>query len=162
MNFFYKTFLERITLNKVLLAVAVFMLAIILGTTIAVKSRKNSAPLVKAEPQQMQLKDSVSYKALGRLRAATLPEKDKKSGTTVVFSPLVSYKKDDKEFLEELSRKNSMIRSIFVKYFSGKTLSQLKSKTDQQMKNELLAELNEILVLNKIQEIYFEDLIFLD
>lgn len=162
MNFFYKTFLERITLNKILLAVAVFMLAMILGTTAAVKTRKNAVPLVKAEPQQLLLKDSVSYKALGRLRTATLPEKGKKSGTTVVFSPLVSYEKDDKEFFEELSRKNSMIKSIFVKYFSGRTFSQLKSKTDQQIKNEILAELNEILVLNKIQDIYFDELIFLD
>ena len=109
------------------------------------------------------MKDNLySYKNLGRIRAVTATEKNKKSGTTVVLTPLISYTKDDKEFFEELSRKNAMIKSVFVNYFSARTISQLKSKTDQQIKTELLAELNEILVLNKIQDIYFEDLIFLD
>ena len=55
-----------------------------------------------------------------------------------------------------------MIKSVFVNYFSARTASLLKSKSETQIKTELLSELNGILVLNKIQDIYFEDLIFLD
>ena len=153
---------KNITLNKILVAVVIFLFLMILGTTIAVKTKSPAVPVVKAQPQK-PLKDNLySYKNLGRIRAVTATEKNKKSGTTVVLTPLISYTKDDKEFFEELSRKNAMIKSVFVNYFSARTISQLKSKTDQQIKTELLAELNEILVLNKIQDIYFEDLIFLD
>lgn len=162
MKNFLCTLVENITLNKILVAVAVFIFVMILGTTIAVKAKSPVVPVVKAEPQK-PLKDNLySYKNLGRIRAVTAPEKDKKSGTTVVLTPLISYTKDDKEFFEELSRKNAILKSIFVNYFSARTTSQLKSKTDQKLKTELLSELNEILVLNKIQDIYFEDLIFLD
>lgn len=162
MKNFCRALVENITLNKILVAVAIFLFLMILGTTIAVKTKSPAVPVVKAQPQK-PLKDNLySYKNLGRIRAVTATEKNKKSGTTVVLTPLISYTKDDKEFFEELSRKNAMIKSIFVNYFSLRTISQLKSKTDQQIKTELLAELNEILVLNKIQDIYFEDLIFLD
>ncbi len=162
MKNFCRALIENITLNKILVAVAIFLFLMILGTTIAVKTKSPAVPVVKAQPQK-PLKDNLySYKNLGRIRAVTATEKNKKSGTTVVLTPLISYTKDDKEFFEELSRKNAMIKSIFVNYFSLRTISQLKSKTDQQIKTELLAELNEILVLNKIQDIYFEDLIFLD
>ena len=162
MKNFCRALIENITLNKILVAVAIFLFLMILGTTIAVKTKSPAVPVVKAQPQK-PLKDNLySYKNLGRIRAVTATEKNKKSGTTVVLTPLISYTKDDKEFFEELSRKNAMIKSIFVNYFSLRTISQLKSKTDQQIKTELLAELNEILVLNKIQDIYFEYLIFLD
>ncbi len=162
MKNFCRALVENVTLNKILVAVAIFLFLMILGTTIAVKTKSPAAPVVKAQPQK-PLKDNLySYKNLGRIRAVTATEKNKKSGTTVVLTPLISYTKDDKEFFEELSRKNTMIKSVFVNYFSARTISQLKSKTDQQIKTELLAELNEILVLNKIQDIYFEDLIFLD
>lgn len=162
MKNFLRALIENITLNKILVAVAVFLFLMILSTTIAVKAKSPALPVVKAQPQK-PLKDNLySYKNLGRLRAVTAPEKDKKSGTTVVLTPLISYTKDDKEFFEELSRKNAMIKSIFVNYFSARTVSQLKSKSDQQIKTELLSGLNEILVLNKIQDIYFEELIFLD
>ena len=162
MKNFLGALVGNITLNKILVAVAVFLFVMILGTTIAVKAKSPAVSAVKAQPQK-PLKDiHFSYKNIGRLRAVTAPEKDNKSGTTVVLTPLISYTKDDKEFFEELSRKNSMIKSIFVNYFSARTVSGLKSKSEQQIKTELLSELNEILVLNKIQDIYFEDLIFLD
>ena len=162
MKNFCRALVENITLNKILVAVVIFLFLMILGTTIAVKTKSPAVPVVKAQPQK-PLKDNLySYKNLGRIRAVTATEKNKKSGTTVVLTPLISYSKDDKEFFEELSRKNAMITSVFVNYFSARTISQLKSKTDQQIKTELLAELNEILVLNKIQDIYFEALIFLD
>lgn len=162
MKNFCRALVENITLNKILVAVAVFLFLMILGTTIAVKAKSPAVPVVKAEPQK-PLEDTLySYKNLGRIRAATAPEKDKKSGTTVVLTPLISYTKDDNEFFEELSRKNAMIKSVFVNYFSARTTSLLKSKSETQIKTELLSELNEILVLNKIQDIYFEDLIFLD
>ncbi len=162
MKNFCRALVENITLNKILVAVAVFLFLMILGTTIAVKAKSPAVPVVKAEPQK-PLKDTLySYKNLGRIRTATAPEKDKKAGTTVVLTPLISYTKDDNEFFEELSRKNAMIKSVFVNYFSARTASLLKSKSETQIKTELLSELNEILVLNKIQDIYFEDLIFLD
>lgn len=161
MNEIWKNILDRITLNKILIAIIIFLGIIIFGTTLAVATRPSKIPIVKAESQTVPESKFSSYKNLGKIRAVTASEKNKK-GTTVVINPILSYTKDDKEFFEELSRKNSMIKSVFVNYFSSKTERELKSKGDAKIKTELLGEINEILILNKVQDIYFEDLIFLN
>ena len=161
MKLFLDELVNRITLNKILTATAIFLAVMIAGTTIAVFSQNNKVPYVTAEPQAPLKPVNFSYKELGRMRAVTLSEKGK-NGITVVINPLLAYTKDDADFYEELSRKNAQIKSIFINYFSGKTRAALKAKSDTEIKNELLSELNEILVLNKIQDIYFEDFIFLD
>ena len=155
-------FLENITLNKVLVAIAFFVFFIILGTTIIVKVRTPHFPIVKALPQTPAKEKFSSYKEIGQLRAVTLPQKNKANGTTVVIKPILSYTKDDQDFFEELSRKNMAIKTIFTQYFSSETAESFKKKGEAKIKNELLERLNKTFVLNKVQDIYFEELIFLD
>lgn len=153
--------LNRITLNKILIAIIIFLGVIIMGTTLAVATRPKDFTVVKAQAQTPAESKTASYKNIGRIRTVTASKKNK-NGTTVVLTPLLSYTKGDEEFFEELSRKNAMIKSVFINYFSSQTAEELKRKDDAQIKKELSAQINELLVLNKIQDIYFEDLIFLD
>lgn len=153
--------LNRITLNKILIAIIIFLGVIIMGTTLAVATRPKDFTVVKAQAQTPAESKTASYKNIGRIRTVTASKKNE-NGTTVVLTPLLSYTKGDEEFFEELSRKNAMIKSVFINYFSSQTAEELKRKDDAQIKKELSAQINELLVLNKIQDIYFEDLIFLD
>ena len=162
MNEIFEEILNRITLNKVLITILIFLGLIICSTTLAVVTKGKSPSQVRAMPQSPLQEKSLSYKELGRMRATTLPEKNAKNGINLVINPLLSYTMDDQDFYEELARKNSKIKAIFINYFSTKTRSELKNKGEKGIKEDLLSEINEILVLNKIQDIYFSDLIFLD
>lgn len=162
MNRIFEALMEKVTLNKILVTVAVFIALMIAGTTIAVLTKPKPVTVVRAQTQTPAEEKLASYKGLGKMRLVTAPEKNAKTGTTVVVNPLLSYTKDDEDFFEELSRKNLQIKSIFTQYFSSHTKSELQAKGEQRMKTELLDQLNGILVLNKIQDLYFEDLIFLN
>lgn len=162
MNFF-ENLMKKITAEKILIGIAGFLFFIIIGTTAAVYSKpKKPVTIVKAQTQNPVENKLSSYKELGKMRAVTAPEKNADSGATVVISPLLSYTLDDEDFYEELARKNSQLKSIFINYYSGHTKSELKSKGEARVKAELLSQLNQILVLNKIQDIYFNDYVFLE
>lgn len=162
MNQILEELMTRITLNKILVTIIIFIGIIIAGTTLAVVTRPAPVTIVKAQTQVPQEEKLSSYKGLGKMRIVT--EADKKTGkvSTVVTSAILSYTKDDQDFYEELSRKNPEIKSIFTTYFSSKTKTQLQEKGENRIKNELLSEINKNLVLNKVQDIYFEDFIFIE
>lgn len=160
---FLETLMKKITLEKILIGIAAFIFIIIMGTTAAVFSRPaKQITIVKAQTQAPAEEKLASYKELGKMRAVTAPEKGAKNGTIVVISPLLAYTLDDNDFYEELARKNPQLKSIFINYFSSHTKSELKTKGEPAIKKELINQMNQILVLNKIQEIYLNDYIFLE
>lgn len=155
-------------LNQVLFLIAIFIGFIILSTTIIIffnkknnyiESNKNfEIPLQKNN----ELKYS-SYTELGRLRVVTLSDpKIQENGIVAIVSPWFSYEDDDKTFYEELSRKKNLLKEIVLNYFSKYTKAQLKSKGEENIKQELCIEINKNLSLNKIKAVYFSEYIFLD
>lgn len=158
-----KPFLQYITLNVLLSASAIFIAFIIISTTIIVKSRPAPQILVVARGEnKVDREIQAEYRKLGSLRAVTRSEQKSGKGVNVVIKPVLSYDSGDTEFFEELSRKNSSIKSIFVQYFSSRTKDELKSSGEEKIKAELKEQINSILTLNKIREIYFDDLNYLD
>ncbi len=162
MNPILEELMNRITLNKILATVAIFIGVMIFATTLAVVTKPKPVTVVRAQTQTPAEEKLSSYKELGKLRVVTAPDKNGKNPSTVVVNPLLSYTFQDQDFYEELSRKNPQIKSIIVNYFSSQTSTQLKVKGETKIKNELLEQLNQILVLNKIQDLFFDDLIFLE
>lgn len=106
---------------------------------------------------------SSTYSEIGQIRAVTKAEENSETGTgiPVVVTPVLSYPEGDSVFFEELSGKRLVIKDIFRVYFSSRTRAELISKTEDQIKKEILEEINSELNLGKILDIFFNDYIFL-
>lgn len=113
------------------------------------------------EPSRVEKKagkDAAIYSELGSLRAVTadIPS------VPVVISPYFPYPASDTSFFEELSQKKRQIRSIFLEYFAQHTKEQLVSIGEDKIKKDLIARINSVLVLGKIDVLYFNEYIFLN
>ena len=108
-------------LNKILVAVLLFLMLFVVITTVAVKKRPPQKTIVTAQGYS-----------------------------------------EDTEFYEELSRKNPEIKNIIIDYFKAYTKNQLIAMGEITIKNDLLQKINEQLVLNKIQNIYFSEFTYLE
>ncbi|MCR4733594.1 MAG: hypothetical protein K5829_01120 [Treponema sp.] len=165
------------TFNKILLGMAILIIAIIVAGTIIGFATKKAVPgknLRDADPapteRQIESLNKKStekidaYNGLGTLRAVTLsdPAIPNDAGTPVVITPWFSYPDGDTVFFEELSRKRLLLSGIITNYFSLHTKNQLLTLTEESIKSELLEELNNQLSLGKIVQIYFTDYIFLE
>ena len=84
------------------------------------------------------------YRKIGRIRSAT------KDGIPIVISVYFPFPKDDIDFYEELSIKNESLKSEIVRYFTNYSYDELKNKNENSIKREVINQLNEKLVLNKI------------
>lgn len=157
-----KSFLDMITLNKVLIGIIIFLAFMIISGSIIVKSRPEQKTIVVARgANTISDKKQSDFRKLGTIRALTKADA-KTQGVTLVIKPILSYDSGDQDFFEELSRKNQSIKEIFTDYFNSKTKEELNSLGEKNIKNELKDRINQNMSLNKIQEIYFEDYIFLD
>lgn len=78
----------------------------------------------------------------------------------LVVSPWFSYKNDDEQFFEELSKKSSVITSIITYYFSSKTKAQILQTNEEIIKEALLKEINAQLRLGKIDQLFFTEFVF--
>ena len=165
------------TLNKILVAVAVGIAAVIVagtGIAFATKSVSFEKDFRSADPapteKQIQNLNRRSeekidaYSGLGTLRAVTLsdPAIPDDAGVPVVITPWFSYPQGDTVFYEELSQKRLLISGIITNYFSSHTKKQLLTLTEESIKSELLEKINAQLSLGKIIQIYFTDYIFLE
>lgn len=159
---------EKVTLNQVLVVIAGFLaFMIILSTIIGLCQKKSrdakayNSSIVVAQGQDEEQTEYYSFKNMERIRIVPAGEEGQSVNATIIVTPYFSYQKDDTAFYEELSRKNQIIKSTIVNYFSSKKITELKSLGENQVKKQLLSEINENLVLNKIQEIYFSEYVFL-
>lgn len=164
-------------LNKILLHIAIFsFLIIVILILIAVgafslgKEENNSnlskvgipfsASIYKNEKKDFEY---ATFSELGQIRGSTKAElNSNKKTSTFVIIPWFSYPKGDFQFVEELSRKTVSIKEIIKNFCSSKTKNELETMGEEKVKNELLLLINKELFLNKIQDIYFSQYIFLD
>lgn len=161
----------KLKLNTILVLIIIFLLVFFSLSTVIILAGRAIKPKIATEftPQEIEKrisqvheKNLSSFTGIERLRVVTKGEKEGVNGTSIVLTPWFSYTKDDNEFLEELSKKVPKIKSVIRTWFSLYTLSELKKMGENAMKMQLLDQINEVLVLNKIQEIYFSEFIYLD
>ncbi len=160
----------KITLNKILiLVIAILFLILISGTTVGIINKHSQKPEVLiAKGKAINLNEpldteQISFFDLGTIRLITKPDSkiENNQGSAMVLTPWIAYTKGDTVFFEEISRKSGIIKSIFQKFFTEHTQNEILSIGEENFKYEILQEINEILSLGKITDIYFTDFIFL-
>lgn len=156
---------EKKLLNIILFSLLIFLTFIIIFSTILFftgktdfRNKQNSHAVVVARGQAELEKEFSSFKQLGRIRISLATDT---SAQTLIITPWFSYTKDDSEFYEELSRKTKEIKNTIIKYLSSHTKEELQSMGEEKIKEELKYLINNLLVLNKIQQVYFSEYIFL-
>ncbi len=158
-------------LNKILARILVFLAAIVFFTGIAfsiLRSKnktKDTLPdnekifLNQAEFKSSSSQNNKAFTKIGKLRATTKPDKTGKT-KIVLITPYIEYS-DDQAFYEELDRNLKKMREIILNYFSERTAEELVKKNEEKINSELLEKLNSILILQKIQRLYFTDFLIL-
>lgn len=159
-------------LNKVLVAIIIFLLIVIVTGTLIVKLLPPKAP---ASPRELIAQgkavnlaapadtSDIAYFELGTLRITTLnKDEDNMLGIGMVLSPWLAYPAGDSVFYEELMRKKGVLKAVFQHYFSDQTKGQILSQSEESISSTLLAQVNEKLSLGKVSDIYFTDYLFLE
>jgi flagellar basal body-associated protein FliL len=90
---------------------------------------------------------------IGLLRAATA---DKKA-VTVIISPFMPYKSADLAFQEELVQKTRSMRAFILDWFRARTIGEIGKLGESGVKAALLDGINKLLVLGKLETIYFSE-----
>jgi len=153
---------KKKTVNQILsYCILAIILLIIFGTFVVfvvnLFSFSNQKNEISSNEEIVLAVDSQEiYRKIGRIRSAT------KDGIPIVISVYFPFPKDDIDFYEELSIKNESLKSEIVRYFTNYSYDELKIKNENSIKREVINQLNEKLVLNKIETIYFEEFIFFD
>lgn len=155
---------KKLTFNKILLSLVILILLGIVAASAVFLCTKNAVPgkgLRKIESESLLQKNNAAFDLIGLLRITTKIDKDQIRHVLVV-NPWLEYDESDTQLYEELDRKLVAVKAVFSAYFSSKTKDELVSMTEEQIKNEILSQINSNLVLGKISKIYFKDYIFLN
>ena len=155
--------------NKVLLyIIAGLVFIILIGSIFGLISKKNnSVEVLMSEGKLENLvepidTDEIEYFELGRMRIIPKLDEGDNEGTVMVISPWLSYPAGDTVFYEELSRKQGVIKGVFISNFSSLTKNEILSITEEKLINDLIIEINSKLSLGKISNIYYTDYLFLE
>ena len=82
--------------------------------------------------------------------------------SVLIFRVYLSYDKTNTELYEDINLSLYKIKPIFTEYFKDFTKEELLQKGEIKIKGELKSEVNKILVLGKIDDIFFEEMQYLD
>ncbi len=144
------------TVYKILLFItAALIIILVSGTILGINTNKTE------KTEWPDFKDTVTknlFDDLGRIRILTA---DKQAGAAVV-SPVLEYNGDDKAFQEELIQKKEEIRTVVLNWFSTKSVYELYTMPDETIKKELLHNINELLDLSKVKNLYFKEFVILN
>lgn len=146
-------------LNRILSCIALALLiAITAITALAPRTARQEETPQQAAFQSAAGKER-KFIEIGQLRITTKPDNNGNS-SLIVATPCLEYS-EDRDFREELDRKYSRIKETIEVYFKSKTLQEIRQKGEEAVNAELLADINSLLVLQKIKRIYFLDYQFL-
>ena len=155
-------------LNKFLSIVAILMVISAIAVTAVAVLKKHAVPGEGLErifdrpedPSVGKFGAEGEFNWIGKLWIVLKSEKGGRKATLIV-SPWLEYEQD-RAFYEEMEEKYTQIRKTITDYFSQMTLKEIRARSEDTMKAELMARINSILVLGKIKRIYFNDFQFLE
>ena len=149
-------------LTIILVALA---LVIIWGTVYGILSHTRS---MTAPPQPVPVEDGKAHNAtkfpahhftgIGRVRISTA---DPQPALVMLYLTFV-YNPEDKSFSEELAAKIQAFRTIITDYIGSFSANDLKNEDEEHIKSELLKRFNAILLLGRIESLYFSDFMIID
>jgi flagellar FliL protein len=165
-------------LEKILLLAAAALFAVIaLGTLVsfAAKKARPGAHLRRFEPRPAEAQTTQSgnnrladggkalaYTGLGQIRIPVKNREGEEDAPLVLVSPWFLYPADDAPFYEELSAKSRKLKLLFSEYFSRRTLDDLLSRGETDIKADLLALINSELTMGTISALFFDEYVFFD
>ena len=158
----------RLSLNAVLACFAALVVIVIIAGSAVALCTKNAVPgagLRKIDPApstaESQKNGNAAFTLIGQLRTATKPDADEHR-TVIIITPWLEYKNGDDSLYEELDTKQRSLRSAISSYFTRFTDEELHLRGETLVKADLLALVNSMLVLGKVQAIYFNEYQFFD
>lgn len=113
------------------------------------KRNPSRESVVKADPDMA----TAIFGDIGVLRAATADT----APVTIVVSPFFPYKKDDVAFREELVSKKQPMRLAVLEWFHEHTVQEINTLGESGVKTDLIQKINSLLVLGKIDILYFDE-----
>lgn len=144
-----------LTIYRILLAVAALLVcALIAGTFLGLRSAEGGAERKGAGDAG----GPAYFTGIGRIRAASSDAKP----ATIVVSIAFPFDRNDLAFNEELAAKTKDFRKIAADYFSRLSAAELRSASEAELKEALRGRFNAVLVLGKIEALYFYDYLLID
>lgn len=144
-------------LNRILAIIAAVIATIILTvtvTTFAVRGCTSSS----SEKKSASVKKSPTQLELGQIRIRL---KSDEGTSVVVIEPVLSFKSDNSLY-EELLQKQLKFREQISMFLSQFTRDELKSCSEQFIKEQLAEIINVFLVMGKVDSIFFKKFIYID
>jgi flagellar basal body-associated protein FliL len=147
---------------RVLLVIALFLVLVILGGSLYAlilrpKATANLSPPV-SPAVSLSAGDANIFTGLGRLRCPTAEP----NPGMVILQAAFPYYPGDRPFSEELVSRLKELRNISVAYFAALSVEELGSKSEAEIKAELLSRYNAILRLGQIEILYFNEYMLIE
>lgn len=141
------------TLEKSLLAtLLVIVVVLAAGTTYGIASGSRARKLAR-QAVPATIASAGVYDGLGRVRSKTAD----KPPAIVVVDLAFPYDRSDRQFREELTRKQGDLRQAAAGFFASKRAEELRPGNEAAVKAGLRDTLNGLLSLGAIEELYFSE-----
>jgi len=145
-----------ITYRFLLALVICLVLFFLAGTVYSIFFKQNNE-----KPVPTPVLDS-TFTGIGRLRLPSADSSAAGQGSVVILSITFPYTPEDWAFTEELATRVKDFRSIAEEYFLSFSTADLKKRSEEQIKRDLLERYNRILRLGKIETLYFNDFMIVE
>ncbi|GHV70713.1 hypothetical protein AGMMS49928_19550 [Spirochaetia bacterium] len=150
---------KKISVDKILLGIVIFLALVILAGTIYAKNKRPEKtglpPLLTPLPT---ITGDQNFTGIGRIRALTRPP----NPATVIFSITFPYNQKDKASSEELALKIKDFRQTASDYLGSLTAEELRSLSEDEIKKEMLRRYNSLLLLSQIEVLYINDFMIIE
>lgn len=137
---------------------AVILIVVIVVVTVKIidNNRPAQGPVISASDEYQNTREVLDwYTSIGVIRAKTSDD----IPASVVVDIALGYKKEDKLCSTEITQRNIELKDFLRRYFTQKTVAELRPQNEQKLKIELRNEINdEILSSSKIKDISFQQL----
>ena len=133
---------------------AIILIVVIVVVTVNILNKNTtSTPSIPISDEYVTQREILDwYTSLGAIRTKTSDD----ISASVVVDIALGYKKDDKATSTEITQRNIELKDFLRRYFTEKTIAELKPQNEQKLKIELRNAINdEILSTSKIRDISF-------
>jgi flagellar basal body-associated protein FliL len=161
-NFTISPEVQRILYTALLSLAGALIGLLVIGTIFGIARSDDAKPILRLGKQneagstQAYNDDVRVFSGLGRLRIPL------SNSSTLVISIAFPYQHNDVAFTEELAVKINEFKAIAVEYFSSLPANRAANIDEEAAKAEILRRYNEILLLGRIETLYFSDMMVLE
>lgn len=146
----------ELILRGILIAIALLILCGTMYALVFLPGRKQTG--APSGPAQIMREGGRIFTGIGKIRTTTAGN----PGAAVIITVAFPYEPDDTSFSEELASKVASFRTETGKYFNGFTPDELRLKTEDELREDLLVLYNGRLRLGFIDTLYITDYMIIE